>query len=622
MSTKLLGALPAIVVLATGTLAAQPERVSVQLIASTTSMPDDVMGMLRVDSLIAEMSRAGELVLTVSEPDRQVPGRRLEHFRQFHRGVPVLGAGITRQRVGEATVGAFGTLFSGVDLPTRPSLEAEGALDRIEEAAGTGPATLEAPTLVVLRTLLGRMALAWRAPMRDFQTWFIDAHSGEILHRQKFMRQGEPAIGFGLGITGAPQKLSVERAADGYLAKDLLRPAEIVTLDLKHNVLGLYSLMYSWLEGVFGPPWQEMIATDNDNEWSDSGIVDAHAHVGFVYDYLLESHGWRGVDGEDGRIFNAVNIGIANAVYVHPPAGPDRTGIVGFGVIEGVSLAVLDIVGHEMGHGVVDAALRRRTGSDLIGGYDFILGSSTFRLSNEEFRCGDSFLLGHDNDGNEVYGRLLCATEDGVLTSSGEGRFALYLDSSGAIHEAFGDIIAASAEFSVHLPGQGPLRADYVLGEDAGFELRRMDDPRADRISASAPFFYPDAYGQAYRFVLAEVAGLGIFTTGLGQTEGRPFRLRTSGYNGEHWNSTILSHAFYLAIEGGTHRSSGRAVTGVGAADRTAVEQAFVRALHLVPADATVRTMGVAIRQSAVDLHGAGSAAHTAIDQALTAVGL
>ena len=32
--------------------------------------------------------------------------------------------------------------------------------------------------------------------------------------------------------------------------------------------------------------------------------------------------------------------------------------------------------------------------------------------------------------------------------------------------------------------------------------------------------------------------------------------------------------------------------------------------------------MGVLIRQAAVDLHGAGSAAHTAVDQALTAVGL
>ena len=33
-----------------------------------------------------------------------------------------------------------------------------------------------------------------------------------------------------------------------------------------------------------------------------------------------------------------------------------------------------------------------------------------------------------------------------------------------------------------------------------------------------------------------------------------------------HFNSTILSHAFYLAIEGGTNRTSGQSVQGVGAA--------------------------------------------------------
>ncbi len=40
-----------------------------------------------------------------------------------------------------------------------------------------------------------------------------------------------------------------------------------------------------------------------------------------------------------------------------------------------------------------------------------------------------------------------------------------------------------------------------------------------------------------------------------------------------HYNSTIASHAFYLAIEGGTNRTSGRSVQGVGAANRDQIEK-------------------------------------------------
>ena len=43
---------------------------------------------------------------------------------------------------------------------------------------------------------------------------------------------------------------------------------------------------------------------------------------------------------------------------------------------------------------------------------------------------------------------------------------------------------------------------------------------------------------------------------------------------------------------------------------------------HLMPARTSFRMTAAVIRQSAVDLFGAGSATHRAIDQALNAVGL
>ena len=79
---------------------------------------------------------------------------------------------------------------------------------------------------------------------------------------------------------------------------------------------------------------------------------------------------------------------------------------------------------------------------------------------------------------------------------------------------------------------------------------------------------------------------------------------------GVHINSGIANHAFYLAIEGGTNRTSGLAVPGVGAANREQIEKVFYRAfVFLLPANATFATARAATIQAARDLYGAGSAA-------------
>ena len=91
-----------------------------------------------------------------------------------------------------------------------------------------------------------------------------------------------------------------------------------------------------------------------------------------------------------------------------------------------------------------------------------------------------------------------------------------------------------------------------------------------------------------------------------------------------HQNSTLFSHAFYLAIEGGRNATSGVSVTGVGAANRTQIEKVFFRAMtQLMPNNANFPTAAAVVIQAAVDLYAsAGSAATQAVTQAMTAVGL
>ena len=94
-------------------------------------------------------------------------------------------------------------------------------------------------------------------------------------------------------------------------------------------------------------------------------------------------------------------------------------------------------------------------------------------------------------------------------------------------------------------------------------------------------------------------------------------------YGGEHWSSTILGHAFYLAVEGGTNPATGRAVEGVGATDRAVIEDIFFRALTVhLPAAGTLPRTAAVIRQAAADLHPADNTPYRAVDQALRAAGL
>ena len=600
--------------LAGSTLQAQPAPASDTQVFAITSTPADIPDMVRVDSLIAEKTRTGELALVSAQPDRQLPGRLHEHFGQVHRGVPVVGAGLTRQRANGTTVSIFGTVFGDIDIGTDPSLSAEAALARMEEIADAAPATSEPPSLVILPTPLGRLVLAWSAPMQDHRTWFIDAHSGELVHQIDHV-YAESAVGFGSGITGAAQKLSVWKTGQNYQAWDRLRPAEIVTLDAQGEFLNAFLLL------VPSPAWEEAVATDEDNEWSSPAVVDGHAHLGLTYDYLFKSQGWRGMDGQDGRIFSIVNIDeFYNAFFISAPFGPQGSGALVFGETPGGTPFVpLDVSAHELMHGVTYSALTTRTGLPLIGQHRATLGPSSFRVLDEVLRCGDLHTFS-DDFSDDVTAPYLCFDEDGTPTTSRSGRFALFMAHGGAINEAYSDIISAAVEFSVHPPGDGLLRADYIQGEDAEFPVRRFDTPSSVAIG---PFRYPDAVGQEFRFVVALVGENLIRYTRFGRTGNRWFQLATDGYSGVHWNSTILSHAFYLAIEGGTHASSGRAVDGVGGANRIQIEQAFFRALvDLAPPFANFNIMGIAIRQAAADLHGAGSPAHTAIDQALTAVGL
>ncbi len=593
--------------------AATPRSAGISMMSATA----DPSELRELDTRMDAMARTDGLALVSRLADRQVPGRAHEYLQQYSQGVPVHGGGVSRQLQDGVTVSVFGTLDETIDVSTVPALSPSDALAQMEAWSGAGPAMDDPPELVILPLPADRFVLAYRALMRDRYVHFVDAHTGDVVWREPAFDE-QSSVGSGHGIRGQTKKVSGSRRGGVYQAHDRLRPAEIVTLDLRYNLRRLDALI-----DPRGRGWAPSdVASDTDNTWDDPAVVDVHVHAGFTYDYLAARHDWDGADGHDGRIMAMANIGeLGAAFFISPPFGPEKTGVVAFGHAPGETpIASLDVVAHELMHAVTFHSVGQRTGSGFRHSYFAIEGPSSFvRENGQRVDCNTSWRVPGAGLGGRTF-RMRCSPDGNIL---------LVMNHGGAINEAYSDIVGTAVEFMFHQPADGPLGTDYLMGEDAGFIVRSLEAPPAVPIPAhpGVPLNieYPAAFRNAIFIALLSDGRFDLFHAYGSSDRGRTIvRLPRFDYSGLHWNSTILSHAFYLAVEGGENRATGRSVEGVGNANRADVERAFVRAMtDLMPAARVSMFMAAdLIRQSAIDLFGRGSDVYRAIDQALAAVDL
>jgi thermolysin len=212
------------------------------------------------------------------------------------------------------------------------------------------------------------------------------------------------------------------------------------------------------------------------------------------------------------------------------------------------------------------------------------------------------------------------------------GRYVLLSGHPGTINEAFADVVGTAAEFFHQPAGAGPLRADYKAGEDVtGLGPFRALDTPASLIAVSSsvgPIAYPDHASRAFTYLAAVAQGTpaapqAVLVLPWTLSGDDLVTMSSADDGGVHVNSTILSHAFFLAVEGGRNATSGVTVQGVGAANRVQIERAFFRAMTLLmPNTPRMTTAAQAVFQAAVDLFGPSSAAAAAVRQAMQAVGL
>ena len=531
----------------------------------TTVAAVDASALRDWDAAVDRLDRSGDLRRYAARPNPFRADRRSERFAQYHEGVPVYGADLVRQTEGGVTTAILGTLFTGVDVDTTPGLTPAEARAVFDAMSAPRFGLVGSPSLWVLPLGDDGYTLVWRGTLASFRDVFIDAGTGETRFEVSRIRQ--QAVGLGTGMLGDRRKMATESLGGTFRTRDPLRPAAIGTYDLENDEDRFLSTLLAMFDGA--PPPLAALAADADNVWEDGTVVDVHPGVGWSYDYLATQLGRAGIDGRDGDITAFVHpvnparvlasaeqclrdatdsfeeciqyflllLTIDNALYFYPFPGTDSTGLMVFGepLMLPRPLTALDVIAHEMAHGV------------------------THFTANLQYPPPPA--------PNE----------------------------SGAIDEAFSDIIGVATEFHVQEPGDGPLLADYLMGEDTGFAIRSLRDPQELQNPITGP--YPDHYDNRF--------------------------LGPEDFGGVHINATILGHAYFLAVEGGANRTSGLSVTGVGPENRLEIERTFYNAwVSLVPSFADHAIVRESLTRSATDLFGSDAAATRAIREALDAVGI
>jgi bacillolysin len=562
---------------------------------------------LESNSLITRMLQAGELTSLRVHDDPQIAGRQIQTLQQVYKGIPVEGGSVTLQRAGPTTVSVFGTLFNAVSVDTTPAIAAIDAARIIEKAANAFIAFGASPTLIVVPSPAGTFALTYKATVAFAITYYVDAFTGDVV---RIVDEKNYDTGLGTGTLGDPKKMATTLMGSTYRTKDTLRPAGISTYDTG----GSSTAFDRMING--NTATDSDLASNTTNTWTNGYVVDAHSNTGLTYDYFFRQHNWSALDGNNRAMSAIVHTGtVDNASFFPAPFGPNQNGAMVYGrTSENVPVTALDVAGHELMHGVTFFSLSSRTGSGFVPIVYTVLGPTSFVFNGSTFSCSTTTLGGRP---------FVCSS----------GRYVLGASHGGAINEAVSDIFGTSVEFFYQPVGSGPLKADYLIGEDiTGFgPIRSMSDPAS--ISMRHDFGtigYPDHVSKMLNYALLVAGGTATNPTSvafspIAFSNGNFVFFLNSGPDGGgvHQNSTLFSYAFYLAIEGGRNATSGATVTGVGAANRAQIEKVFFRAeTQLMPNNASFQTAAAVVIQAAVDLYGSGSAATQAVTQAMIAVGL
>ena len=405
-------------------------------------------------------------------------GKQHVRFVRAHGGMPVLGGDLVVHLSKQST---YLGVTRAADHVVKPvTVKAKLTAQQAEQKAAAAAKGDAGSAQLVVDARDGSAVLAYQVQVSDSDTTeaggsrtvVVDAQTGHIRSNtpdsdefispsldETLRKRGEKlSPETGIGVRTAPSALATGQGAGVYPStatgsgKSLF--VGTVTLKTTRTASTTYVLKdpTRWNTETRDARGQELEAfsrgkkfTDGDNKWGTgttssrtTAAVDAQYGITKTLDFYKKTFGRKGIKNNSTGARAMVHFGnkVGNAFW-------DSTcGCMLYGDGDGElftkPLVVLDVTGHELTHGVVDATA----------------GLEPTRV---------------DAQGNQF----------------GE---------PGALNESLADIFGSNVEFSANNPNNPP---NYLLGEKLGLEqkfLRRLDHPSLDKLEGTIDYWSPAAY--------------------------------------------------------------------------------------------------------------------------------
>lgn len=401
--------------------------------------------------------RDPETELQVSETLSDETGRHHYVFQQKVGDVPIRGAQMRAHFDAENRLYAItsDTVPSPVGVDTRPQLDSDDALRITREQFLETALEQEAPQLE-LREINGayRLVHAVETFVNTVNRWqtVVDANSGEILRHYKNHHDGNVS-GYGIDLGGKGRSFHAWERTDRYHLVDVTIPVHDGNEDplVRTNTYGDSYVMD--MLNTEGESSETVASRSPDSGW-DPAAVSALANGQEAFHYFLDEHRRQGIDGRNASLLFSIHYGEAydNAFW------NGKWMVFGDGGRRFSNLAgCLDVVGHEMSHGVIGTTAKleyenesgalNESIADVFGA---LIEGNNWTLGEDCTKISPGFIRDMSNPANGIRRqpahmseyKVLPNTEDGdwggVHVNSGIPNRAAYLLAEGLAKENLG----------------------------------------------------------------------------------------------------------------------------------------------------------------------------------------
>jgi bacillolysin len=293
----------------------------------------------------------GELLLESEEQDDL--GRWHIRFGQQYRGVPVwpAGLGVHLDRAGNVDLADGAYVPTPVGVGTEPVVGVGEGQQRARGAVpGGAMGEASVPELVIYAPLDGVPRLAWKAEVSVGLTraWLVvvDALDGRVLNRINRVCEVNVAT-TAADLEGVNRQLNVWSGGGKFYLADTTKPSYSAGSDPIADPKGVITIYDARNETEQNLRTVYIVESPDVGQWLPDG-VSAAFNFSETFDYFLERHGRNSLDDRGGNVQAAVRVGQMDNAFWN-----GNQQMMFFGNVRPYP-AALDVVGHELAHGVTE----------------------------------------------------------------------------------------------------------------------------------------------------------------------------------------------------------------------------------------------------------------------------